>query len=401
MAHLAFAGSHAVNGVAALHTRILKQSTFAELERVLPGRISNKTNGITPRRWLIQANPGLARLISEAIGDGWTRDLVELQKLVPFAEEKTFRAEWAALKRVNKTVLADRMRKLHGILLDPDSLFDCQVKRIHEYKRQLLNALHAIALHDRLREGGPDGIPRTVMFAGKAAPGYAMAKLIIRLIHAVAERVAADPAVRGRLCVAFLPNYSVSQAEVIFPACELSEQISTAGTEASGTGNMKASLNGALTIGTLDGANVEIREEVGPDNIFIFGHTSEQIASMRGSYSPRSWIDGNPELARAIEVIASGALDGGSGLFRPIADGLRGDDRYFLCADFADYAACQSRAASVYANPDAWWRLSILNVAGMGKFSSDRTTKQYADEIWGARPVAVVAPGARQDADQK
>jgi len=392
MAHLAFAGSHAVNGVAALHTRILRQSTFADLERVLPSRISNKTNGITPRRWLLQANPGLAKLISEAIGDFWIRDLSELRKLRRYADDKTFRGEWSALKRVNKAVLADRARKLHGLTIDPDTLFDCQVKRIHEYKRQLLNALHALALHERLREGGDIGVPRTVMFAGKAAPGYATAKLIIRLIHAIGERITSDPLAKDRLSVAFLPNYSVSQAEVIFPACELSEQISTAGTEASGTGNMKAALNGALTIGTLDGANVEMQEEVGADNIFIFGKTTEEIAALRAaSDSPWHWIEAQPELRRAIDVIASGALDGGGGAFTPIADALRGDDRYFLCADFAAYADAQRRAAAAYADPDVWWRMSILNVAGMGKFSSDRTTKQYADEIWGARPVAATS----------
>jgi starch phosphorylase len=393
MAHLGFAGSHKVNGVAELHTQILRQATFADLERVLPGRITNKTNGITPRRWLLQCNAGLAQLITEAIGDGWTRDLGELQKLKPLAEDKTFRGEWAALKRVNKAVLADRARKLQGLELDPDSLFDCQVKRIHEYKRQLLNALHAIALYHGLREGKGDGVARTLIFAGKAAPGYAMAKLIIKLIHALAERVAGDPAARGRLGIAFLPNYSVSLAELIFPACELSEQISTAGTEASGTGNMKAALNGALTIGTLDGANVEIREEVGPENIFIFGHTAEEVASLRAAgYRPGPWIEKNPELRRAIETIASGELDSGSGLFRPIVDALTGEDRYLLCADFAAYAECQLRAAATYARPDEWWRLSILNVAGMGKFSSDRTTRQYAEEIWDVKPVPVPPP---------
>jgi starch phosphorylase len=384
--------------VAELHTRILRQATFAELDRVLPGRISNKTNGITPRRWLLQSNPGLARLISDAIGDAWIRDLDAHQKLRPFADDKAFRAEWAALKRVNKTVLADRVQKLHGIVLDPESLFDCQVKRIHEYKRQLLNALHAIALHERLRDGNDDGVPRTVIFAGKAAPSYVTAKLVIRLIHAVAERVARDPAVRGRLAVAFLPNYSVSLAEVVFPACELSEQISTAGTEASGTGNMKAALNGALTIGTLDGANVEILEEVGAENIFIFGHTAEQIAALRASGNrSRDWIERNAELRRAVDTLASGALDGGTGLFRPLADALLGDDRYFLCADFTAYAECQRRAAATYARPDAWWRMSILNVAGMGKFSSDRTTRQYAEEIWHARAVEVAAPATARE----
>ena len=390
MANLAFVGCHAVNGVAALHTEILRQKTFADLDRVLPGRISNKTNGITPRRWLLESNPALSGLISGAIGSGWIRDLDELRKLTPLATDKAFQSEWSAIRRINKGILADRVMKLHGISLDPDTMFDCQVKRFHEYKRQLLNALHALALHNRLRASPSDFVPRTVIFAGKAAPTYAMAKLCIRLIHAIARHIADDPATQGRLAVAFLPNYSVSLAEVIFPACDLSQQISTAGTEASGTGNMKAALNGALTVGTLDGANVEIREEVGPENIFIFGHTRDEIESMRSSgYSPDSFIRASEELRQAIDVIASGALDGGAGLFRPIVDAILGEDKYFVCADFAAYAECQRRAASVYRHPEEWWRMSILNVAGMGRFSSDRTTKQYADEIWGTRPVPV------------
>jgi starch phosphorylase len=392
MAHLGFAGSHKVNGVAALHTQILKQATFRDLDRVVPGRITNKTNGITPRRWLYECNAGLAQLITEGIGDAWTRDLDRLRELRPLAGDKAFRAKWAAIKRVNKTVLAARARTLVGCELDPDSLFDCQVKRIHEYKRQLLNVLHAIALWNRLRDGLADGQPRTLLFAGKAAPGYAMAKLIVKLVHALGERVARDPAARGRLALAFLPNYSVSLAEVIFPACDLSEQISTAGTEASGTGNMKAALNGALTIGTLDGANVEISEEVGPENVFIFGHKAHEIDALRASgYAPGPWIEKTPELRRAIDTIA-GELDGGSGLFRPIVDTLTGDDRYFLCADFAAYAECQRRVAATYARPDEWWRLSILNVAGMGKFSSDRTIREYAEEIWDVKPVPVAPP---------
>ncbi len=392
MAHLAFVGSRFVNGVAALHTRILRESTFAELDRAVPGRIQNKTNGITPRRWLLQANPGLAAFITEAIGEGWATDLDQLRRLAPLAEDATFRAEWAALKRINKTVLADRVQRLHGIVLDPDSLFDFQVKRIHEYKRQLLNVLHVIALHHRIRDGSYEGGPRTVLFAGKAAPGYAMAKRIIKLIHAVAEMVAFDSASSRLLKVAFVPNYSVSQAEVIFPACDLSEQISTAGTEASGTGNMKAALNGALTIGTLDGANVEIREQVGAPNFFLFGHTTEEIAALRASgYSPLPFIEADEELSRAIEAIDSGPLEWTNpGAFRPIVEELRGPDRYCVCADFGSYARTQSRAAAVYATtPDEWWRMSVLNVAGMGVFSSDRTVRAYADEIWGAQPVRV------------
>jgi starch phosphorylase len=383
MAHLAFVGSHSVNGVAALHTSILRQTAFAALDRLLPGRINNKTNGITPRRWLLLANPGLAALISEAIGERWVVELDELARLAPLAADASFRAKWAALRRVNKVVLAERARRQPGFELDPDSLFDCQVKRIHEYKRQLLNALRVVALWNRLRDGRDAGPPRTVIFAGKAAPSYVFAKLVIRFIHAVAEAVNADPAAEGRLRVAFLPNYSVSLAELIFPACDLSEQISTAGTEASGTGNMKAALNGALTIGTLDGANVEIRDAVSPGNIFIFGHTAEQVAALRASgYSPRPFIERDAELARAIETIERSW----PGTFRPIVDALTQDDRYLLCADFADYIACHDRAGACFLRPDDWWRMSILNVAGMGPFSTDRTTRQYADEIWGVRP---------------
>jgi starch phosphorylase len=391
MAHLAFVGSHCVNGVAALHTRILRESTFAELDRVAPGRIQNKTNGITPRRWLLQANPGLASLITDAIGEGWTTDLDQLRRLRPLAEDEGFRGQWAALKRVNKTVLADRVQRLHGIALDADSLFDCHVKRIHEYKRQLLNVLHVIALHHRIRDGRYEGGPRTVLFAGKAAPGYAMAKRIIKLVHAVSDLVASDPESSRLLRVAFVPNYSVSLAEVIFPACDLSEQISTAGTEASGTGNMKAALNGALTIGTLDGANVEIRDEVGSENFFLFGHTAEEIAALRASsYSPRPFIEASEEQRRAIEAIDSGPLEWTNpGLFRSIVEELRGADRYCVCADFASYVETQARAAAAYERPDEWWRMSILNVAGMGAFSSDRTVRAYAEEIWGAQPVRV------------
>jgi starch phosphorylase len=389
MARLAFVGSHSVNGVAALHTEILRRGTFADLDRALGGRLNNKTNGITPRRWLLEANAGLAQLITEAIGDGWIRDLDHLERLAPFADDAAFRKQWAASKRTNKVVLEDRIRQACGLDIDPDALLDCQVKRIHEYKRQLLNALHALALYQRLRDGQGNGIPRTVVFAGKAAPGYAMAKLIIKLIHAVADLVNNDPATREQLRVAFLPNYSVSLAELIFPACELSEQISTAGTEASGTGNMKAALNGALTIGTLDGANVEIREAVGAQNIFIFGLTAEAAASLRASgYSPQSFVDANEDLRQAIETISDGEIHRNNpGLFRPIVEALLGQDRYLHCADFAAYAACQQRAATVYATPDEWNRMSILNAARMGRFSSDRTVREYARDIWGVTPV--------------
>jgi starch phosphorylase len=389
MARLAFVGSHSVNGVAAVHTEILRKNTFVELDRALGGRINNKTNGITPRRWLLQANAGLAKLITDAIGDRWVTNLEELQHLTPFADDPAFRSQWAALKRVNKLVLAERVGHACDIEIDPDAMLDCHVKRIHEYKRQLLNALHALALYQRLRNGQADGAARTILFAGKAAPGYAMAKLIIRLIHAIADLVNGDPTTRERLRVAFLPNYSVSQAELIFPACELSEQISLAGTEASGTGNMKAALNGALTIGTLDGANVEIREAVGAPNIFIFGLTTEGVASLRAKgYSPQPYVEANEELRLAIETIDGGEIERGNpGLFQPIASALLGEDRYLHCADFASYVECQQRAAAVYANQDEWNRRSILNTANMGRFSSDRTVREYAREIWGVTPV--------------
>jgi starch phosphorylase len=396
MAHLAIVGSHAVNGVARLHTEILRRDVFPDFDAFFPGRFSNKTNGITPRRWLLKCNPRLAALITEAIGDRWVTDLEALRALAPWTEDAAFRARWAAVKRANKVVLADVVREATGVRLDPDSLFDCQVKRIHEYKRQLLNVLHVLALYHRLREGAGDAEPpRTVIFAGKAAPGYVFAKLVIKLIHAVAARVNDDPTVAGRLQVVFLPNYGVSLAERIFPACELSQHVSTAGTEASGTGNMKAPLNGAVLFGTLDGATVEIRDAVGADQVFIFGHTADEIeAQRRAGYDPRAWVEGNPELARVIRTIADGGLEPGTrGLFQPIVDTLLGADRYFHCADFASYLECQARAAEAYRRPDDWVRLSIRNVAGMGPFSSDRTVREYARDIWRVDPVPVSLTG--------
>jgi starch phosphorylase len=391
MARLAIVGSHSVNGVARLHTEILTQRTFAGFHAHFPGRFNNKTNGITPRRWLLKCNPDLARLVTDAIGDGWLKDLDELRGLAAFARDKAFRRQWSAVKRQAKSALAQWIRSSQGLDLDPDALFDCHVKRIHEYKRQLLNALHAIALYQRIHEGGDDGVPRVVIFAGKAAPGYAMAKLIIKLIHAVGQMVNGDPATRGRLRVVFLPNYSVSLAERIFPACELSEQISTAGTEASGTGNMKAALNGALTLGTLDGANVEIRDEVGAENMFIFGHTAAEIGALRASgYDPGTWVERSAELGRVVDAIARGRLDKAHPyLFRPVVEELLGSDRYFLCAEFDAYVECQRRAAATYRRAQDWARMSVLNVAGMGRFSSDRTLREYAADIWSAAPVRV------------
>ena len=389
MANLAIVGSHSVNGVAQLHTDILKASTFREMDELFPGRLNNKTNGITPRRWLLKCNPGLAGLVTEAIGEGWIRDLDALRDLERFATDASFQERWTRVKRANKEALATWAGQSLDASLDPDFLFDVQVKRIHEYKRQLLNLLHVATLWNRLRDGRDAGVPRAVMIGGKAAPAYWVAKNIIHLTNAMAQAIQADPATQGRLSLAFLPNYRVSLAELVFPAAELSEQISTAGTEASGTGNMKAALNGALTIGTLDGANIEIKDEVGEANIFIFGHTAEDIVRLRDSgYRPGDWTQGNPELGGAIETIST--LDGGR--FQSLGQILRDSDHYFHCADYASYLEGQERVSTTYADPTEWARRSILNVAGMGKFSIDRTVREYARDIWNAAPVPVPLP---------
>ncbi len=388
MSHLAIVGSHAVNGVSKIHTEILKDDTFRDFHELFPGRFQNKTNGVTPRRWLLQCNPGLAALITEAIGEKWTRNLDELVRLRPYAEDAPFRERWTAVKRANKVHLSDTCVRLHKFVLDPDAMLDVQVKRIHEYKRQVLNALHVLALRRRIRDGLSAGPPRTVLFGGKAAPGYAMAKLVIRFLNAVAEAVNGDPAMTGKLSVFFFPNYSVSCAERIFPAGDLSEQISTAGYEASGTGNMKAALNGSVTIGTLDGANIEILDAVGAENIFIFGKTAAEIAELkkRGD-DPKVHVAACPELERAIADVP-GLPGGEDGAFRPIVDELLGPDRFFNCADFASYVATQDRAATIFGT-DAWTRMSILNVAAMGPFSSDRAVREYAEQIWRVSPVPV------------
>jgi len=389
MANLAIVGSHSVNGVAQLHTQILKASTFAEMDALFPGRINNKTNGITPRRWLLKCNPGLADLISEAIGDRWITHLEELRGLTPLATDPAFQESWRKVKHANKLALVEKGRRSGEFNLNPDLLFDVQVKRIHEYKRQLLNLLHVAALWNRLRDGEDIGVPRSIMLGGKAAPAYWVAKQIIRLTCSLAKAIQADPLAKGKLEVSFLPNYCVSLAERIFPASELSEQISTAGMEASGTGNMKAALNGALTIGTLDGANIEIMEEVGTENIFIFGHTAQGIVSLRDAgYHPRAWAEGNPTLWRAIETIRR--LDGGT--FAGLASILLDSDHYFHCADFGAYLDAQAKVSAVYADPAEWTRRSILNVAGMGKFSIDRTVEEYAREIWKVERVPVPLP---------
>jgi glycogen phosphorylase len=396
MATLAIVGSHSVNGVAALHSDILRHDLFRDFAEIWPGKFNNKTNGVTQRRWLLKCNPPLAALVSDAIGSGWITDLFELQKLIPLADDRSFQQRWQSAKRDAKVRLAgiiqDQLEK-RGVpaRIDPEAMFDCQVKRIHEYKRQLLNILHVITLYNRLRDGGADAAPRTVIFGGKAAPGYLMAKRIIHLINAVADVVNADPRTRDQLRVAFLADYRVSLAERILPAADLSEQISVAGTEASGTSNMKLSLNGALTIGTMDGANIEIREEVGADNIFIFGLTTEGVRSLRDTYNPWEWYRANDELRRALDMIRDGHFSPSDpGLFHPIVDSLLdGGDHYMVLADFASYAESQRTVAAVYRDPVAWTRMSILNVAHMGKFSSDRSIQQYCDEIWNATPIRV------------
>jgi starch phosphorylase len=394
MATLAIVGSHSVNGVAALHSQILKNELFHDFSAFWPAKFNNKTNGVTQRRWLLKCNPPLSKLISDAIGDGWVTDLYQLKKLVPFTNDASFVTKWRDGKLASKKVLAgiiEQQFKKRGtpVRIDPSSIFDCQVKRIHEYKRQLLNLINVIVLFNRIREGDTSIVPRTVMFGGKSAPGYFMAKLIIRLINAVGEVVNNDPAIHNRLKVAFLADYRVSLAERIFPAADLSEQISTAGTEASGTSNMKLSLNGALTIGTMDGANIEIREEVGAENFFIFGMNAAEVSALKSHYNPWDFYNNNPQLRRALDGIRDGQFSPADrGLFRPIFDSLLfGGDRYMVLADYAAYAECQQKVEKAYADPAHWAKMSILNVAHMGKFSSDRSIQQYCDEIWGVKAV--------------
>ncbi|MDA8415333.1 MAG: glycogen/starch/alpha-glucan phosphorylase [Desulfobacteraceae bacterium] len=392
MAHLAIVGSHSINGVSALHSEILKDDLFHDFYQMWPERFNNKTNGITQRRWLKHANPRLSDLISSKIGEGWTTDLDELMKLRPLADDREFQQQWIEVKRANKQRLADHVLKLIGMEISPDSMFDCQTKRIHEYKRQLLNVLHVITRYNLIKNNPAlNVVPRTVIFSGKAAPSYRMAKLIIKLINAVGAVINNDPDTHHRLKVVFLPNYNVSLAELIFPAADLSEQISTAGTEASGTGNMKYALNGALTIGTLDGANIEIMEEVGRENIFIFGMTTPQVNGLKAAgYRPQDYYHRNGELKRAIDMIADGTFSPGDpALFRPLTEALLGMDSYLLLADYAAYIDCQGTVDKLFRQPGEWARTSILNTAGMGKFSSDRTISEYAREIWGISPVPV------------
>lgn len=392
MSHLAIVGSHSVNGVAALHTEILKKKVLKDFYELYPERFNNKTNGITPRRWLKQCNPGLSALISRNIGDAWVKNLNKLNGLAPLAEQKGFREEWMEVKTENKIRLAGYIEKVNGIRVISDSIFDCQVKRFHEYKRQLLNALHVITLYNRIKQNSKATfVPRTIIFAGKAAPGYAMAKLIIKLINSIAAVVNSDHDIADRIKVVFLANYSVSLAELIIPAADLSEQISTAGTEASGTSNMKFSLNGALTIGTLDGANIEIMNEVGRENMFMFGLTAQEVEAMKNNgYNPMDFYHGCSELRAAINMVAEGFFSPSQpSLFKPIVDSLLHGDHYMLLADFPLYLQCQEQVSREFMAKEEWSRKSILNVAHMGKFSSDRTIEEYAQEIWGTNSVPV------------
>ncbi|UFP92641.1 glycogen/starch/alpha-glucan phosphorylase [Gloeobacter morelensis] len=392
MAHLASAGSHAINGVAALHSELLKRDVLRDFYELSPEKFSNKTNGVTPRRWIMLSNPELAFLISESIGDGWIKNLGELRELERFANDKEFQSRWRQIKLNNKTNLTEYIRKRTGLVVDPHSLFDIQVKRIHEYKRQHLNVLYIITLYNRLKQNPELEItPRTFIFGGKAAPGYFMAKLIIKLINSVAAVVNSDPDVRGRLKVVFLPDYNVTFGQRVYPAAELSEQISTAGKEASGTGNMKFSMNGALTIGTLDGANVEIREEAGEENFFLFGLTTEEVYALKArGYNPWDYYNGNPALRQVIDQLASGVFSPGEAhLFEPLVDHLIHRDEYLLLADYQSYVECQDRVGEAYRDQEHWTRMSILNSARMGKFSSDRAIREYCEDIWGAVAVDV------------
>jgi starch phosphorylase len=392
MAHLATVGSHAVNGVSSLHTELLKHDVLRDFYELWPEKFSNKTNGVTPRRWMVLSNPRLAQFITGAIGSDWVRNLYELRGLEPLIEDAGFRAEWHEIKRANKRALAAIIRERTGVVVNPDAIFDVQVKRIHEYKRQHLNMLHVIGLYHRLKTDPTLEIqPRVFIFGGKAAPGYHLAKLMIRLITAVGEIINRDPGIRDLIKVVFLPNFNVTNAQRIYPAADLSEQISTAGKEASGTGNMKFQMNGALTIGTLDGANIEIRDEVGDDNFFLFGMDARQVQWLRESgYRPMDLYESQPELRVVIDLIKDGFFSrGNSEMFRDLINNLLHHDPYMVLADYRAYAECQQRVDAAFGDTERWTRMSILNTARSGKFSSDRTIREYCVEIWHSKSVPV------------
>ncbi len=392
MAHLATLGSHAVNGVAALHTELLKTNVMGDFYALTPEKFSNKTNGVTPRRWIVLSNPRLTQLLTSRLGQGWVYDLEKLRRLEPLADDADFRQEWRAIKQHNKLQLSAFIHDRLGMTTDPESMFDVLVKRLHEYKRQHLQILHILTLLQRIRRNPNAPVtPRTFIFGGKAAPGYRTAKLIIKLVHSVAEVVNADPLVAGRLRVVFLPDFSVKLGHRVYPAADLSEQISLAGKEASGTGNMKFAMNGALTIGTLDGANIEIREEVGAENFFLFGLTSAEVQQRRREgYNPRALYESNTDLREILDALSGGEFSrGDQGLFAPLVSALMTTDEYMLLADYQAYIDCQDQVSQAYSDQERWTRMSILNVARIGKFSSDRAIRDYCSEIWKSWPVKI------------
>jgi len=400
MAHLAIVGSHSVNGVAEIHSKILKEVELKDFYEIYPDKFNNKTNGITQRRWLAKCNPGLAGLITEAIGDGWLTDLSQLAKLKPLATDSAFTNAFMAVKQENKIALSNNIRQEHGIVIDPASIFDIQAKRLHEYKRQLMNIFHVIDLYHTIKMNpNIDITPRTFLFAAKASASYRRAKLIIKLINSVADMVNGDPIMDGRLKVLFLPNYRVSMAEKLVPAADVSQQISTAGKEASGTGNMKFMLNGALTIGTLDGANIEMLEEVGGENIFIFGMTAQEVQALTvaGSYAPWDLYNMDYDIRNVLTTLINGTLDANHDLFRELYDAMLNGyggarpDEYYVLKDFAAYKAAQTAVDAAYKDQARWANMAVMNTASAGKFSSDRTIRQYADEIWGMKPVVIDA----------
>ena len=392
MAHLATVGSHAINGVAAMHSELVKTTILKDFYEMWPERFFNKTNGVTPRRFVALSNPGLRKLLDDTVGGEWLTNLDRLRELEPLASDPVLQKRWREVKRTNKARLADYVHAHTGVTLDPDWMFDIQVKRIHEYKRQHLNALHIATLYHRIKQNpGLDIPPRAFIFGGKAAPGYTIAKLMIKLITSIGDTVNNDPEVNDRLRVAFIPNFNVQNGQLIYPGADLSEQISTAGKEASGTGNMKFMMNGALTIGTLDGANVEMREEAGAENFFLFGLTVEEVVELkRRGYRPRDYIDANPELRAVLDLIAQGGFTGGdSGVFAPLISNLTDHDYFLTLADYADYISCQEDVSATWRDVPAWTRMSILNTARSGKFSSDRSIAEYCDEIWNVTPVTI------------
>ena len=402
MAHLACVGSHAINGVAELHTKLLKQSVLKDFYELFPEKFNSKTNGVTPRRWMVLSNPRLSELITEKIGDRWIKDLSELKQLESFIDDAEFRQQWREAKQAVKEDLTDYSAQNLGVSVNPASLFDIQVKRIHEYKRQHLNVLYIITLYNRLKQNPDlDIVPRTFFFGGKAAPGYYMAKLIIKLINSVVEVVNNDRDIRDRIKVVFLPDYNVKLAQHVYPAADLSEQISMAGKEASGTGNMKFALNGGLIIGTLDGANVEIRSEVGFENFFLFGLKSDEVVELKAKgYNPYEYYANNAELKAVIDHLVGGDFSNGDReLFKPLVDNLLYKDPFLLLADYQSYIECQERVSQAYKDPENWTRMSILNVARMGKFSSDRSIREYCKDIWNVKAVPVeVAEYSQADA---